>query len=97
MAKGKIKYLLVPLAVVIGTAICLSAFWRVAYIYTLIGFSALVVVGHLVTIDDDFPGGWSNPDGSQLFPWKELLIKIGVLLSLGLLAALFPGLRKFGV
>lgn len=96
MAKVKIKYLLIPLAVVLGTAICLSAFWQVAYIYTLIGFSGLVVVGHLVTIDDDFPGGWSNPDGSQTFPWKELLLKVGVLFFLGLLAALFPGLRRLG-
>lgn len=22
-------------------------------------------VGHLITIDDDFPGGWSNPEGSK--------------------------------
>ena len=26
-------------------------------------------VGTLVTIDDDFPGGWSNPDGKSWPPW----------------------------
>ena len=96
MAKVKMKYLLIPFAVVVGAAIGVSAFWRVAYIYTLIGFSGLVFIGHLVTVDDDFPGGWSNPYGSRAFPWKELLIKAGVLIFLCLLAAFFPGLRRFG-
>jgi len=34
----------------------------------LAGFVALPGVGFLVTIDDDFPGGWSNPDGSAPSP-----------------------------
>ena len=29
------------------------------------------LVGTLVTIDDDLPGGWSNPDGSVRPPWLE--------------------------
>jgi len=27
------------------------------------------VLGTIATIDDDFPGGWSNPDGKSLPPW----------------------------
>jgi hypothetical protein len=41
-----------------------------------LGWSMLVflvmwlVLGLLVTIDDDLPGGWSNPDGKTPPPWK---------------------------
>jgi hypothetical protein len=27
------------------------------------------VLGTIATIDDDLPGGWSNPDGKSLPPW----------------------------
>jgi hypothetical protein len=30
------------------------------------------LVGTLVTIDDDFAGGWSNPDGKAVPEWKML-------------------------
>jgi hypothetical protein len=29
----------------------------------------LPLVGVLITIDDDLPGGWSNPDGRVRPPW----------------------------
>jgi hypothetical protein len=29
------------------------------------------ILGTLVTIDDDLPGGWSNPDGSVRPPWRR--------------------------
>jgi hypothetical protein len=28
------------------------------------------LIGTLVTIDDDFPGGWSNPDGTNVPEWR---------------------------
>jgi hypothetical protein len=31
----------------------------------------LPLIGVLVTIDDDLPGGFSNPDGKQRGPWRE--------------------------
>lgn len=88
-----------PIALLLlGTSIAataVSALWRVPYIFTFLGVAALVLVGHLVTIDDDIPGGWSNPDGSQPFPWGELLVKAVVVAVLGLLA-LLPGIRALG-
>jgi hypothetical protein len=76
-------------------AIGLSALWRVPYIFTFVGVAALVLAGHVATIDDDMPGGWSNPDGSQPFPWAELLVKAAVVGVLALLA-LVPGVRALG-
>ena len=84
------------LAVVAGTAVLLSLFWKVPYIFTVIGFSAWAFFGHLITADDDIPGGWSNPDGSLPFPWAELAVKGAVLACLCALAAFLPVVRGFG-
>jgi hypothetical protein len=76
-------------------AVALSALWRVPYIFTFLGVATIVLAGHIVTIDDDLPGGWSNPDGAQGFLWSELVIKASVVVVLGLLA-LSPSVRALG-
>lgn len=40
--------------------------------FTIIGFSAWAFFGHLITSDDDAPGGWSNPDCSLPFRGGDL-------------------------
>lgn len=55
-----------------------------------LALSALAFGGHLVTLDDDYPGGWSNPGGSQEL-WRsslrDLTLKLAVfLLTLALVA-----------
>ena len=37
----------------------------------LLFFVAWPLVGTLITIDDDLPGGWSNPDGTVRPQWLE--------------------------
>ena len=86
----------VLLLAAVATAVLLSLVWRIPYIYTLIGISGWVFVGHLVTADDDVPGGWSNSEGALSFPWAALLIKAAVLGSLCALAALSSSIRGFG-
>lgn len=71
----------------------LHALWSVPYAYTVLAFSGWVFFGHLVTADDDAPGGWSNPDGSASSPWVSLAAKGGFFLGLCLLVALFPAVR----
>ena len=84
------------LAVVAAVAVALSLDWHVPYIYTVIGFSVWAFAGHLITADDDAPGGWSNPDGSLPFPWLELAVKSIVLSALCALAYLVPAIRSIG-
>ena len=84
------------ISIIVAVAIGLSVIWSVPYIYTLIGFSVWAFVGHMVTADDDLPGGWSNPDGSFPFPWRDLLIKGAILAALCLLAFAFPSIRSLG-
>jgi hypothetical protein len=76
-------------------AIGLSQLWRVPYVDTFLGAAMLVVVGHVVTIDDDLPGGFSNPDGTVPFLWKGLVIKVAVAALIGF-AALVPAIRELG-
>jgi hypothetical protein len=39
--------------------------------------SELVAFGHLVTVDDDMPGGWSNPGGSSAL-WSKSLVQLAI-------------------
>lgn len=77
-------------------AFVLSLLWRIPYIYTLTGFSGWIFLGHLITADDDAPGGFSNPDGSTAFPLAELAIK--GLVFMGLLGLIFfvPSVTHIG-
>jgi hypothetical protein len=97
--KAGMGHLIKPIAfLLLGSAVAaigLSTLWRVPYIFTFVGVAALVLAGHVATIDDDLPGGWSNPDGSQPFPWAELLVKATVVAVLALLA-LVPSVRALG-
>jgi hypothetical protein len=47
-------------------------------------------LGHLITLDDDYPGEWSNPGRSREL-WRtsllELLGKLGVIAALLLVLA----------
>ncbi len=60
------------------------------YLAEIIGAPALLMtgwgfLGHLVTLDDDMPGGWSNPEGSRAMVWKSvgaLLLKSGLFMTL---------------
>ncbi|NEZ02539.1 hypothetical protein G4Y73_00075 [Wenzhouxiangella sp. XN201] len=85
--------------VVTLVAIALSWGFGVAYYYTLLGFLGWLVAGHLLTLDDEEPGGFSNPDGSRGI-WRssllELAAKASVLAAAVLLLVLFPSLHKFG-
>ena len=76
----------------IGVGVILVA---VLYLFVAwpLGYTALAVfvgwplIGTLVTADDDFPGGFSNPDGSVKPPWL-VLENWGHLAFRGALAAL---------
>lgn len=96
MSVPQLKRYSILLALVCSTTIILSLIWKVPYLYTLIGFAVWAFAGHIITIDDDLPNGWSNPDGSIPFPWTELAIKAAVLLSLLGSVFLIPSLRTLG-
>jgi hypothetical protein len=92
----KFKRVGIVLAMSCLTALTLSLIWKVPYLYTAICFAVWAFGGHLITIDDDLPGGWNDPDGDISSPWAELAIKAAVLLALIGLVFFIPALRSVG-
>jgi len=96
----KSKNIIYSLLFLFVVTIALSVFADVAYIYTLCGLSIWMAFGHLVTLDDDMPGEWSNPENSPKI-WKsslfELAVKFGILIVLVTLIFTFPALTQYGV
>jgi hypothetical protein len=84
------------LLVVVSTALLLSWTLAVPYLFTVTGFSGLAFVGHVVTVDDDMPGGWNNPAGDLPFPWRELAVKAAIFFGLCAAIVMFPALKDFG-
>jgi hypothetical protein len=80
----------------VGAAVLLSYFAHVPYIFSALGSSAWLLIGHIVTLDDDLPGGWSNADGARSFPWVALLVEAGIFAMLCAIVILFPVIRVFG-
>src|SRR5687767_2922342 len=89
----------VPVAVVIF--VCLVVTFIPAALlraHTVAGFlaisaalvAAVVFGGHFVTIDDDYPGGWSNPEHLKT-TWatslRELAVKLAIFVATGSAAA----------
>ena len=95
-ARNMSKPFTLLLVVVVVTTVGLSVFLRVPYIYSLIGFAAWAFLGHLVTADDEAPGGWSNPNGSLPFPWIELAAKALIFAALCTAAYFIPAIRIWG-
>jgi hypothetical protein len=88
----------VSLSVVItaAAAIACSLLWHIPYVYTVIGLLALSVVGFIVTIDEDLPGGWSPDPLGPKAVYGRLLLAVGTLAALVLVAVLFPAIRAAG-
>ena len=58
-------------------AVALFFLFEVSPVITFSLIGALPLLGSIITIDDDLPGGWSNPDGDEPFPW--MLYKVFIL------------------
>lgn len=99
MTENWIKWLCIRGLAIAFIAIALSFFFGVPYVYTLVGFAVWVFFGHLITLDDDEPGGFSNPDDSRPV-WcgslMDLRIKFLILAGLVVAVVLFPGLQELG-
>jgi hypothetical protein len=90
------KAVLLALAISVAMAVGLSVIFHVPYVFTAIGLSVWAFFGHLVTVDEDKPGGWSNLHNQPTSSWLSLLAKAGLLALLCAIVVLFPALRSLG-
>jgi hypothetical protein len=66
------RYLTI-ICVMVAVAVAVRLVIDIPSWLTLAGMTiAWPLVGTLITIDDDLPGGWSNPDGKSVPEWKTL-------------------------
>jgi hypothetical protein len=87
--RSKLPALLVIAAIVVAAVIAhlkLGVSLGVALFVLLVGWP---IIGTLITLDDDLPGGWSNPDGSVRPPWREAPFWGQIVAGLALSAAGF--------
>jgi hypothetical protein len=66
--RGRIILFGVALGIALSLRFLAQWSWFASLLVPLVGWP---LGGTLVTIDDDFPGGWSNPDGTVRPPWLE--------------------------
>ena len=59
------------LGLAVGLVLKYSAGGELVGYTMLLSLVALPLLGFFITIDDDLPGGFSNPDGKAHGPWRE--------------------------
>lgn len=73
--------------IIIAIAISISMDWPLGFV-ALALFVGWPIVGTIVTIDDDLPGGWNNPEGKATPEWKTLEWLVDILLCRGSIVVL---------
>ncbi len=72
----------------------------IAYIHSFLAIITWASFGHLITLNDDWPGGWNNPKKSKSF-WRSSLVamvlKFVVLILIMNLIWKYPVVSSYGV
>jgi len=82
MSALKRYFIWIGVLAIVVVSVSLGANWPMGYV-ALVLFIGWPLVGTLITIDDDFPGGWSNPDGKATPEWKTLAWNLEISLCRG--------------
>jgi hypothetical protein len=82
MSTSKRYFIFIGVLAVVAVSVSLGANWPMGYV-ALALFIGWPLIGTLITIDDDLPGGWSNPDGKTTPEWKTLAWNLEILLCRG--------------
>lgn len=87
----------IPVVLLFTLTIVLSSIFSLGFLWAFIIAFAWPTIGTLVTFDDDLPGGWSNPDGSQKPPYVWLFALMGIEALMLTAAMMWPNLAAYGV
>jgi hypothetical protein len=82
MSALKRYFIFIGVLAVVAVLVSMCAGWPIGYV-ALALFIGWPLIGTLITIDDDLPGGWSNPDGNATPEWKTLAWNLEILLCRG--------------
>jgi hypothetical protein len=82
MSRAQRYFAFLGILITVAAVLNLITHWPIGVVTLglLIGWP---VIGTLITLDDDMPGGWSNPDGKQMPEWRTLRWHVDILLCRG--------------
>ncbi|MGX5674009.1 hypothetical protein [Thermomonas fusca] len=83
-------------AIFAACAVAASLLWRIPYIFTVIALFGVGLVGLVVTLDDDMPGGWSPHPGGRRAVFGCVAAAATVLAAAVAVAVFFPAVRALG-
>ena len=86
---SSLRRYLIFIAVLITAVLAIS--FAMSWPLGLVALAVFVgwpLVGTLITIDDDLPGGWSNPDGKTVPEWKTLDWNLEIIMCRGAIVLL---------
>jgi hypothetical protein len=96
MDSSQARAIAISIGITAAIALGLSLLWHVPYIYSVIGLVTLSLVGYVVTVDEDLPGGWAPIPGGAKAVWLRVLAMCSILAGLIALAAMVPSIRAAG-
>ncbi|GAA0860352.1 hypothetical protein [Aliiglaciecola litoralis] len=78
----------------------ISYFGEVSLAFSFACVTVFASVGHLISLDDDFKGGWGNPEGDRSIVLKsilELVAKIAFSVLTWWVVLSFPSVNQYGI
>ena len=96
MDTSRVQATAVSIGVTATIAVSASLLWHVPYIYSVLGLAILGLVGYVVTLDEDLPGGLAPITGGVRSVWLRLLVIAALISCLVALAVVFPSVRTAG-
>jgi hypothetical protein len=77
-------------------AFAASLLWHIPYIFTVIALLCLGLVGFVVTLDDDLPGGWDQHPRGRRAVLVQLAAVVCAFAAAVAVAVFFPAVRALG-
>ena len=96
MDSSQPRAIAISVGITAANALGFSLLWHVPYIYSVIGLVTLSLIGYIVTVDEDLPGGWAPIPGGAKAAWFRVLAMCSILACLIALAVMVPSIRVAG-
>lgn len=96
MASEQARAIGQTLAIVAVLSLACSWLFHIPYIFTIIGSLMWGIIGIIITLDDDMPGGWSPHPAGAKGALGQLILPISLLVIAIAVAVLFPSIWVIG-
>ena len=91
------KAILVASILFITVSALVSYFLKASFVLTPILVAGILVFFTFVHLPEDMPGGYDNPEGEGIHPYRFFFIAAGITLVSILVWYIFPALANYGL